>query len=212
MQIVLATRNRGKLRELSRLLQTADVNIQVLGLDSYPHIGAIEEPGSTFAENAVHKASTVCQSTGLPSLADDSGLEADALEGGPGVYSARFSGPGATDAENNRKLLSALQGVPRESRTARFRCVLSACLPGGRHLTVEGSWEGWIACEPRGANGFGYDPLFVDQASGRTAAELSEAEKNARSHRTRALQRFVRAWPAFVRDHDSYRVSISKNG
>ena len=200
MQIVLATRNRGKLRELKKMLQTADPTIQVLGLDSFPHIGPIEEPGATFVENAVHKASTVCQSTGLPSLADDSGLEVDALEGRPGVYSARFSGPGATDAENNRKLLSAMQEVPRESRTGRFRCVLSACLPGGRHLTVEGIWEGWIAGEPRGTNGFGYDPLFVDQATGRTAAEMPEAEKNAGSHRARALQRFVRAWPAFVRD------------
>ncbi len=203
MKIVLATRNRGKLRELNTLLQTADPDCQVLGLESFPEIGAIEETGRTFAENAVHKASTVCQSTGLPALADDSGLEVDALGGRPGVYSARFSGSGATDADNNSKLLAEMRELPRERRSGRFRCVLSACLPNGEQLTVEGAWEGWIACEPRGTNGFGYDPLFVDQATGLTAAEMSEQEKNARSHRARALHRFVRAWPAFIRKEGS---------
>ena len=199
MEIVLATQNKGKIRELNGLLRPMNQGFMVIGLSSFPEIGPIAEPGRTFAENALHKAFTVCQSTGLPALADDSGLEVDALGGRPGVYSARFSGPEATDADNNSKLLLEMRGVPEKQRSARFRCVLAACLPGGGQLSAEGIWEGWIALKARGSNGFGYDPLFVDAQTGLTAAQMTAEEKNARSHRALALRGFLRDWPAFAR-------------
>lgn len=193
--LVLATRNAGKIRELHALL--SGLGFEVLGLDSFPRLGEIEETGSTFAENSLLKARTVAQATGLVALADDSGLEVDALNGAPGVYSARYSGPGATDEKNNRKLLDALHSVPEERRGCRFVSVVAAVAPGGAELLAEGRWEGRVLTAPRGAGGFGYDPLFLDLELGQSAAELAAEEKNARSHRGRALRALLAQWPAF---------------
>ncbi|MCF8105447.1 MAG: RdgB/HAM1 family non-canonical purine NTP pyrophosphatase [Desulfohalobiaceae bacterium] len=199
MELILATRNQGKIRELERMFRALAFDVRILGLDDFPEVGSLSEPGRTFFENALHKASTVCRLTGQPALADDSGLEVDALAGAPGVYSARYSKEGASDVENNRKLLQDLANTPREHRTARFRCQLVACLPGGETLSAEGTWEGWIGFESKGDNGFGYDPLFIDRQTGLTAAQMPAEEKNSKSHRAKALKRFVRAWPEFVR-------------
>jgi XTP/dITP diphosphohydrolase len=194
-RIVLATRNAGKIRELEALL--AGHGLTVVGLDAFPELGEIEETGSTFAENAALKARTVAEATGLAALADDSGLMVDALDGAPGVYSARYSGPGATDEGNNRKLLAALAGVPAERRSCRFVSVVAAHAPNGAEILAEGRWEGRVLEAPRGAGGFGYDPLFFDPELGRSAAELSREDKNARSHRGRALRSLLALWPDF---------------
>ena len=193
--VVLATRNAGKIKELNALL--APLGVTVVGLDAYPDIGEIPETGATFLENARIKARAVCRATGRVSLADDSGLCVDALSGAPGVYSARYSGEQATDAANNAKLLAALAHVPPDKRTCRFQCVLVAASPDGRELTAEGAWEGRVAGQASGAGGFGYDPLFFDPELGRTAAELTPDEKNARSHRGKALARLAEAWEKF---------------
>ncbi|SNR67606.1 XTP/dITP diphosphohydrolase [Humidesulfovibrio mexicanus] len=193
--LVLATRNAGKIRELQALL--SGLGFEILGLDSFPHMGEIEETGSTFAENSLLKARTVATATGLVALADDSGLEVDALDGAPGVYSARYSDPGATDEKNNQKLLDALRTVPEERRGCRFVSVVAASAPGGAELLAEGRWEGRVLTAPRGAGGFGYDPLFLDLELGQSAAELAADEKNARSHRGRALRALLTQWPAF---------------
>lgn len=199
--IVLATRNRGKIAELSAML--ADTGLTVRGLDDFPQVGEIEETGTTFEENALLKARAVAQATGLVAVADDSGLSVDALNGAPGVYSARYSDdsphlPGETrDQRNNAKLLGALAGVPHEKRTARFMCVMAAAAPNGHTATARGSWEGHIATAARGSNGFGYDPLFIDSDSGLHSAELPPEQKNARSHRGKALAALMRIWPEF---------------
>lgn len=205
--IVLATRNKGKIRELSVLLEP--FHVQVLGLDAFPSVGDVEESGTTFEANALLKACTVSRLTGLVAVADDSGLEVDALEGAPGVYSARYSdAPGlpATDARNTEKLLAAIADVPAAERTARFRCCMAACTPGGEHLTALGAWEGSVAAEPLGENGFGYDPVFWDPQANSTAAQLSPEIKNSRSHRAKAVSQLMRKWPSFW---DSWVNSIN---
>jgi XTP/dITP diphosphohydrolase len=185
-RLVLATDNPGKLRELAALLGDRwDVLPQGhFGVRSAP------ETGTTFRANAELKARHAAAATGLPCIADDSGLEVDALAGAPGVESANYAGPAASDAANNDRLLAALAGVPQALRTARYRCVLvyvrSADDP--HPLVAEGRWEGSIATAPRGHGGFGYDPLFIDAATGRTGAELGPAAKNAASHRGQALR------------------------
>lgn len=196
--IVLASRNKGKIRELAVLL--APFGVSVKGLSDFPAIGEIEETGSTFAENALLKAATVSELTGLVAVADDSGLEVDALGGEPGVYSARYSAePGnpATDERNTRKVLEKTAHVPDEKRTIRFISAMAAATPDGRHIIAEGAWEGLLAREPRGTNGFGYDPVFVDPQTGMTAAEMSPEEKNARSHRAKACKKLSALWPDF---------------
>lgn len=193
--VVLATRNKGKIAELSAMLE--GFHLEVRGLDDFPEIGEIEETGTTFEANALIKAQAVAEATGLVAVADDSGLEVDALDGAPGVYSARYSGENATDATNNAKLLDALADVDDEARSARFRCVMLACAPNGEQLVASGAWEGSIARAPKGDQGFGYDPLFVDSESGRHSAELSREEKNARSHRGRALRELLSHWTEF---------------
>ena len=193
--VVLATRNNGKIAELRALL--AGLGPQVVGLAEFPDIGEIPETGTTFLENARIKARAVCQATGLVSLADDSGLCVDALDGAPGVYSARYSGEDATDAANNAKLLAALADVPEARRTCRFVSVVVAVAPDGRELTAEGVWEGRVTTSPAGQGGFGYDPLFFDPTAGLTAAELSPEAKNARSHRGKALANLVKNWAGF---------------
>lgn len=199
MTIVLATRNAGKVRELHELLK--DLGCHVLGLAAFPAIGEIEETGTTFEENALLKAQTVAKATGLVAVADDSGLEVDALDGAPGVYSARFSdkpGSPATDASNIAKLLEALRDVPAGQREAGFTCVAAAATPDGKTLVRRGEWRGSIAMQPRGSNGFGYDPVFVaPEYDGLHAAELSAAQKNAVSHRCKAFAALKEAWPEF---------------
>jgi XTP/dITP diphosphohydrolase len=194
--IVLATRNKGKIAELSEML--AGFGLTVLGLSAFPEIGEIEETGATFAENARIKAQAVCAATGLVAVADDSGLCVDALSGAPGVYSARYAGEKATDADNNAKLLAALADVPEEERAARFVCAICAAAPDGRLLEASGAWEGRIAFELSGENGFGYDPLFYDEMAGTTSANLTSAQKNARSHRGKALAALKSAWGEFA--------------
>ncbi len=201
--IVLATRNQGKIAELSAMLEGR--NLQVLGLDAFPELGEIPEDGETFEENALFKARTVSRHTGLVAVADDSGLEVDALGGRPGVHSARYSADedagriaaGDRDTANNMKLLRELRDVPLENRGARFRCVMAAYAPNDATLIRSGAWEGRIAMEPMGDNGFGYDPLFWDDAFGGTAAQMDKEQKNARSHRGNALRALLEAWPAF---------------
>ena len=193
--VVLATRNKGKIAELEALL--SGYGLHVLGLGAFPHLGEIEETGATFAENARLKARTVALATGLVALADDSGLAVDALSGAPGVYSARYSGENATDAANNAKLLDALKDLPEPQRGCRFVSVVAAHAPNGAEIMAEGRWEGRVLTSPRGTGGFGYDPLFLDPELGRAAAELTAAEKNARSHRGQALRALLQDWPAF---------------
>jgi XTP/dITP diphosphohydrolase len=205
-KIVLATRNAGKIRELADGLRA--FGLEVLGLDAFPEMEDVEETGASFEENALLKASAVARYTGCIAVADDSGVEADALGGAPGIHSARYGDmrplpPGAEDPalsrddRNNFVLLHELAAVPDEKRTGRFVCAMSACKPDGACITLRGVWEGHILRAPRGANGFGYDPLFFDPEVGRTAAELSREEKNARSHRGSALRKLLALWPDF---------------
>jgi XTP/dITP diphosphohydrolase len=193
-RVVLASDNAGKLREFERLLGG---DWELLPQGSLGIQGA-EETGSSFRENALLKARHAAALSGLPAIADDSGLEVDALGGAPGVHSARYAGPGADDAANNRKLLAALRDVPPGRRGARFRCVIAFVRDAAdpEPVVVEAAWEGAIALQPRGAGGFGYDPLFIDPASGRCSAELSAADKNDRSHRGQAARLLRRRFAA----------------
>jgi XTP/dITP diphosphohydrolase len=189
--LVVASSNRAKLVEFGAL--AADLPVQIIGLaDALPEHLSIVEDGATFEANAIHKARTVAEATVMLTLADDSGLEVDALGGRPGVRSARFAHERATDAENNATLLFALADVEEEYRTARFRCVLALVDPwapvGTETILARGRCEGTIAREPRGTGGFGYDPLFMVSGLSRTMAELSDVEKNSLSHRALALQ------------------------
>jgi XTP/dITP diphosphohydrolase len=170
-----------------------DLDIEVLSLQSFPDVVEVEEDGNTFYENALKKAREVSLHTREVVLADDSGLEVDSLDGKPGIHSARYSGPAATDETNNRKLLGEMEGVPQGKRGAAFRCVLVLFMPDGRSESFEGSWRGEILFEPRGTLGFGYDPLFLDSVQGLTAAELPPKIKNRISHRGRAFAKF-REW------------------
>lgn len=184
MQLVLATRNAGKKHEFEDLLRGTGITLRTL--DEFPEADDPAETGATFEENALIKARAAADATGLWALADDSGLCVDALEGRPGIHSARYA-QGSDDARW-KKLLGELENVAEPHRTARFRCVLALASPGGQTLTVEGTCEGRIAREPRGAHGFGYDPVFevVDEGD-RTMAELTTARKRAVSHRGRAF-------------------------
>ena len=192
-KLVIATSNPHKVDEIAAVL--GQIGIECIPMAA-ARIPEPEEDGATFEENARIKAVAYAKALGVTVLADDSGLEVDALGGAPGVHSARYAGIGETraerDAANNAKLLRALEGVPQTRRTARFVCVLSVARPDGSILAeARGHFEGWIGEAPRGANGFGYDPLLV-LADGRTSAELTSAEKNARSHRGNALRTLVR--------------------
>ncbi len=199
--IILATRNTGKIRELADNLSAH--GLKVCGLEDFPHMEDVEETGKTFEENALLKAKTVAQTLGLTAIADDSGLEVDALDGAPGIYSARYGQdiallPDETKDERNiRKLLQSLEGV--ENRLARFVCCMAVCTPTGKHYTVRGTWEGSITKESLGAQGFGYDPIFFDAILGRTAAQLSKEEKNSRSHRGKALRELMAKWEEFYK-------------
>lgn len=191
-EIVVATSNRGKLAELRELL--APTGIALRSQDEFG-VEPVEETGLSFVENAILKARHASALSGLPALADDSGLAVDALGGEPGIHSARFAGEGATDESNNRKLLGLLEGVEESKRVARFHCVLALL----RHprdpvpLVCAGSWEGRVLTAPRGERGFGYDPLFLVPSLGLSAAELEPALKNRLSHRGQALAALLRA-------------------
>ena len=190
MILVLATANAGKQREFEALL--APIGMQLV-LQSVFGIDSVAETGITFEANALLKARHAATRSGLPALADDSGLEVDALGGRPGVWSARYAGATATDADNNARLLSELAGLPPERRGARYRCVLALVRSAGdaAPLIASGSWEGRIATQAAGRGGFGYDPLFVPEGLEMSAAELPVAQKNASSHRGRALTALV---------------------
>ena len=184
--LVLATHNPDKQAEMNAVL--SDLGLDVIGLDQYPEIDDIPENGTTLLENALIKARAVHLKTGFPALADDTGLEVDALHGAPGVYSARFAGEDATYQDNVKKLLSVMAGISRQNRTARFRTVV-ALIDSDTELWTEGIIEGLITREQRGAGGFGYDPIFEAADTGKTFSEMSAAQKNEISHRARALQK-----------------------
>ena len=191
-KIVLASNNAGKVREINQLL--ADQEIEVIPQKEFK-IGDIEETGLTFVENAILKARHAAKESGLAAIADDSGLEVDALKGAPGIYSARFAGPGCSDQDNNEKLLEQLQNVPDNERTARFQCLLVYM----RHsedptpIICQGTWEGRILLAPSGENGFGYDPLFFVPDQNCSSAELPPETKNQLSHRGQALRKLLTA-------------------
>ena len=187
MTIVLATRNPGKISEIEALL----TGLRVAPAASFPGCPEPEESGRTFEENALIKARAVAGFTGKTALADDSGLEVDALGGAPGVRSARYAGATASDEDNMRRLLDALSDVSDADRTARFRCVMAVVAPDGRTWTSDGVCEGRIHREPRGESGFGYDPLFVPAGYDSTFAELDASTKNRISHRAMALRRIA---------------------
>lgn len=186
LRAVFASSNPGKVREAQAILEGSGLELEVV-----PMWLGHTETGASYLENARLKAAATRRLTASAVVAEDSGLEVDALGGLPGPRSARFAGPRATDAENNDKLLRLLDGVAEETRTARYRAVAVLLLPSGREVVGEGTLEGRIATEPRGEGGFGYDPLFVVEGEDRTAAELSPEEKNAVSHRARALRALV---------------------
>jgi XTP/dITP diphosphohydrolase len=199
MQLLVGTTNLGKLAEIREVLKDLPVeSIAVSSLRKWPQV---VEDGQTFEENAIKKARTFAGFSGCVTLADDSGLVVDALDGAPGVHSARFSGEDANDARNNEKLLQALAAVPQEKRSARFVCVLALCLPpssGGNKWIFGGECEGWIAFSPKGENGFGYDPLFFYPPLGRTFAELDRESKCRVSHRGKALRSLAQALPSLL--------------
>jgi len=197
VKILLATTNHGKIAELRALL--ADLNLEIIGLDQLPQRLEVEENGATFLDNALLKARAYARLSGLPTIADDSGLCVQALDGRPGVHSARYAGPGANDAANNAKLLSEME--TQTDRRAKFVCISVCVLPDGETIEATGECAGEILHELRGTAGFGYDPLFFHPPSGKTFAELSAAEKNRISHRARSLASLktkMAASPAFA--------------
>ncbi|MEV4093509.1 XTP/dITP diphosphatase [Streptosporangium saharense] len=188
IRLVLATRNAGKIAELREILADAAITAEIVGLEEFPEIGDVAETGLTFAENALLKAVAVAKQSGLPAIADDSGLCVDALNGMPGIFSARWAGRHGDDRANLDLLLAQVSDVPEEHRGAHFACAAALALPSGEERIAEGVLNGVIIGAPRGANGFGYDPIFVPEGEERTTAELSAREKNAISHRGRAFR------------------------
>jgi len=191
MRIVFATKNEGKVREIGEMME--GTGIELVSLNHFAALPEIVEDGATYLENALKKARIVSEFLGETVLADDSGLQVDALEGEPGVYSARYAGESATDEENNAKLLAKLKEVPTEKRTASFFCALVLYWPDGICHSFEAEWRGRIIDEGRGTNGFGYDPIFLDPHFKRTAAELPPEIKNKVSHRGQAFAK-LKAW------------------
>lgn len=191
MRVVLATQNAHKLVEMRRILNEEGLDIELVGTDQFPDLTDVVENGSTFAANALLKARSVCAETGLPAIADDSGLGVDALNGMPGIFSARWSGSHGDDLANLNLLLGQLTDVPDARRGAAFHCAAAVVLPDGTERVVEGTIDGTLIREPRGTNGFGYDPIFVPVGESRTTAEMSAEEKDAISHRGRAMRALV---------------------
>lgn len=201
MDLVIATLNQNKLKELKALLNGFPVTI--LSLKDFPHLPAIVEDGKSFYENALKKATTVASYTEKLTVADDSGIEVEALGGKPGVYSSRFAGENASDEENNAKLLGKLRGVTFDKRGARFRCVLVVVNPEGGTAFVEGECKGIIIDKPRGHYGFGYDPIFLVPEYNKTFSEIRPEEKNKISHRAKALRELLRLLPNYLPKHNS---------
>ena len=196
MKFIIATHNMNKQAEMQRILSPLGVEVLTAEMAGVT-LTDVEETGATFEENAVLKAENGCRESGLPCIADDSGLSVDFLGGEPGVYSARYSGTHGDDEANIQKLLKKLEGVPEEKRTARFVSVVCVCFPDGRELTVDGKCEGKIGFEKHGDNGFGYDPVFM--VGKKSFAELSAEEKDKISHRGNALRRLVRVLPEYLK-------------
>jgi XTP/dITP diphosphohydrolase len=184
--IVIASANSHKVEEYRELLKDQDVDLHSLA--DYPGFPGVEENGTSFTENASIKAVAVCKYCDVPAFADDSGLEVEALDGRPGIYSARYA---ENDPARRAKLLAELEGIPAEKRTARFRCCMALVIPGGEEIVVSGAWEGNIGFERAGSNGFGYDPLFIDPELELTGAELTREAKMVRSHRGKALAKLL---------------------
>ncbi|MFQ9091686.1 MAG: XTP/dITP diphosphatase [Acutalibacteraceae bacterium] len=188
MDFLIATHNMKKRAELERILKPIGVRV-LLAEEAGVELTDVEETGVTFEENAFLKADSGCKESGMPCIADDSGLAVDALDGAPGVYSARYAGEHGNDEKNNELLLKNLSDIPMDKRTARFVSTVCCCFPDGRHMTVRGECEGKIAFEPAGEGGFGYDPLFLpDEFPGKTMAQLTAEEKDSISHRGKALR------------------------
>ena len=187
MNIVLATTNKKKVEEIKKIFGPMDTASKIFTLDDFPAMEDVIEDGDTFEANAIKKAKQIASATGMTALADDSGLAVDALDGAPGVYSARYAGEDADDKANNDKLLDALKDIPEEKRGAQFVCCIALATAEETH-TFMGYVKGRIGREPKGASGFGYDPLFYPEGSDRTFAEMGAEDKNAISHRANALQ------------------------
>ncbi len=186
-RLAIATKNAHKLRELGRICR--DWPVRWLTVENHPGPWPdVPEPHDTYLDNALEKARTIASALGEPAIADDSGIEADALGGGPGPRSARFAGEGASDAENLAKLIEAIRVEPADARTGRYRCVAAIAWPDGRALHAEGVCDGTLVVTPKGARGFGYDPIFVPRGEDRTIAELDDEEKDRISHRGRAFR------------------------
>jgi XTP/dITP diphosphohydrolase len=198
-EVVIATRNAGKLREIQAIL--GPLGLKILSLPDFPEIPEIIEDGQTFEENAVKKAVAVARQTGRVAIADDSGLSVDALQGQPGVFSSRYAGENATDADRYRKLLKEMAGIPQRKRGASFICAMAVASPEGKVEVVEGQSRGEIALAPRGSHGFGYDPVFYLPESGKTMAELEPEVKNRISHRARALEKLKQLLPKFLKEN-----------
>jgi len=195
LELIVATRNKGKIREIREALR--GLGLRIYSLSDFPDVPEIEEDGRSFAENALKKARFYSKYFGKLTLGDDSGLEVDGLKGLPGIYSARYAKEGATSRENNQKLLREMHGLPVSKRRARFKCIIAVVSHHGKEALAEGSCRGSIGFEEKGKKGFGYDPLFVVPKYGKTMAELSLEEKNAISHRGKALRKIRRVIRSF---------------
>ena len=195
MELIVATRNPGKLREFARIL--SPLGITVSSQEQHCPGLEVDETGTTFAENARLKAQAIYEATGKPTVADDSGLCVDALDGAPGVYSARYGGPGLSDAQRVQKLLQALENTPKPLRTGRFVSAICCVLGPGQMIECQGMCEGWIGYEPLGENGFGYDPVFM--VGDQSFAQMSDAQKDSLSHRGKALELFYKEMNAILR-------------
>ncbi|NNJ04053.1 RdgB/HAM1 family non-canonical purine NTP pyrophosphatase [Streptomyces sp. PKU-MA01144] len=190
-RLILATRNPGKITELRAILADAGLGHELVGTDAYPEIPDVKETGVTFAENALLKAHTLARATGLPAVADDSGLCVDVLGGAPGIFSARWSGTHGDDTANLELLLAQLSDISEDHRAAHFTCAAALALPDGTERVVEGRLSGTLRHVPAGTNGFGYDPILQPDGETRTCAQLSPEEKNAISHRGKAFRALV---------------------
>ena len=196
-QLVVATRNKGKVAEIQRILAEVGAEIRLLSVSDFD-IGEVEETGETFEANALLKAATIARATGLPALADDSGLSVQALDGKPGIYSARWAGEHGNDFANVTKLLNDLQSVPESKRQASFIAVIALALPSGEHILARGELAGQIRFQAAGSNGFGYDPIFQPEGDTRTLGQMRPDEKDAISHRARALRELAPKIGTFI--------------
>ncbi|MCA6095802.1 RdgB/HAM1 family non-canonical purine NTP pyrophosphatase [Streptomyces sp. SCA3-4] len=190
-RLILATRNANKVTELHAILAAAGLDVELVGADAYPEIPDVKETGVTFAENALLKAHALASATGLPAIADDSGLCVDVLNGAPGIFSARWAGTHGDDKANLDLLLAQLSDIAEEHRGAHFACAAALALPDGTERVVEGRLEGILRHEPSGSGGFGYDPILQPMGETRTCAEMTPEEKNAISHRGKAFRGLV---------------------